>query len=98
LRQNIALGPPPFSYRPSNRNDFPDPYLQARYQTPLPFPPGSTHSHGNPTAPPLQSNHDNHLTDAPAVNREEAMRPTETQEELDRQLALQLDRELNLGD
>ena len=94
LQQNVALGPPPFSYRPSDRNDYSDPYLQARYQTPLPLPPGSTHSHTAPA--PLQSNHDNTLTDAPVVKKEETMRP-KTQEEIDRQLALQLDRELNLG-
>ena len=98
LQQNgnyPGLGPPPLFYRPPDGNDFPDPYLQARYQTPLPLPPGSTYLHGNSTVPP-QSEHDKPLIDTPPLKKEEVMRQR-TQEEEDREFALQLDRELNLA-
>ncbi|KAF8235794.1 hypothetical protein L208DRAFT_1391890 [Tricholoma matsutake] len=87
--------PQPFSYRPPYENDLIDPYLQARYQTPLPLPPESPHSSTNPTAPP-HSTSDNRPNDTLPL-KEEQTGPQNTQEELDRELALQLDRELNLA-
>jgi hypothetical protein len=91
-----AVVPPPYSYRPPVDNNFPDPYLQARYQTPLPLPPaGITQPHSNPAAPP-PNNQDNRRIDAPRLKEEEAGRQI-SQEEKDLELALRLDRELNLA-
>jgi hypothetical protein len=89
----------PLSNRPPQTNDFPDPYLQARYQTPLPLPPGSTDlkAHSNQTAPrQTRSNVGDSIIDAPRREEDEAWRQKE-QEQRDLELALQLDRELNLA-
>jgi hypothetical protein len=115
------VDPRPFPNRPSEQNDFPDPYLRARYQTPLPLPPGSTNlkPHSNQTAPqtplplppgstnlkphsnqtaPQQTHSDSgsSIIDALRREEEEAWRQKE-QEKKDLELALQLDRELNLA-
>ncbi|KAJ7164012.1 hypothetical protein C8R43DRAFT_1233068 [Mycena crocata] len=107
---------------PANKsNELPDPYLLARYQSPLPLPPGAdnpprqrTSSHAGGQAPPAeskpapappskatppstQSNPDNARLQALRQVEEEAAR-RRAQEEKDRELARQLDRELNLGE
>ncbi|KAJ7746382.1 hypothetical protein B0H16DRAFT_1726560 [Mycena metata] len=63
--QNFQSAPPPsFQPPPAHRNnDLPDPYLLARYQSPLPLPPGadkprersSSHSYQDKPAPAEQS-------------------------------------------
>ncbi|KII89789.1 hypothetical protein PLICRDRAFT_39960 [Plicaturopsis crispa FD-325 SS-3] len=67
-------------------DDLPDPYLQARYQTPLPLPGSSSppRSVAQPLANPKQ--------DAAL----EAARARKAQEEADLELARRLDREMNL--
>ncbi|KAJ7039621.1 hypothetical protein C8F04DRAFT_296637 [Mycena alexandri] len=91
-----SFQPPPPSFQqppsslqsppPTNRkNDLPDPYLLARYQSPLPLPPGadkprersSSHSHQNKPAPALQSNPDNARLQALRQVEEEAARRKE---------------------
>ncbi|RDB25518.1 hypothetical protein Hypma_006472 [Hypsizygus marmoreus] len=88
---------PVASYRPSVGSDLPDPYLQARYQTPLPLPPGATASppRGRQSLPgPARPDEE---ADRLRLAKEEEARRKE-QEEKDLALALQLDRELNLGE
>ncbi|KAG6888930.1 hypothetical protein C0995_004943 [Termitomyces sp. Mi166 len=82
--------------QPSSQDTFSDPYLQARYMTPLPLPPGS----GSPRRRSVSSSS---VPTNPDQVRNEALQKMEreveqrkTQEEKDRELALALDRELNL--
>lgn len=86
----------PSFHQPTNIG-LPDPYLQARYQTPLPLPPGS--------GSPPRSRHSLPRESTPDPSRLEALRRAEEevarrkqQEDKDLELALQLDRELNLAD
>ncbi|KAJ7454709.1 hypothetical protein FB451DRAFT_1565115 [Mycena latifolia] len=119
-----SFTPPVAPHGPAHRNeDLPDPYLLARYQSPLPLPPGAGSSpRGRQTeaapksqpaapapapAPPSkpqskptpasQSNPDNARLQALRQVEAEAAR-RRAQEEKDRELARQLDRELNLGE
>ncbi|THH21267.1 hypothetical protein EW146_g236 [Bondarzewia mesenterica] len=89
-------------------NDLPDPYLQQRYQTPLPLPPSpplasttphlgmpeSVHAHSPGIPQPVH-------TPAPEPTAEEIVerrrREQREQEERDAELARKLDLELNLG-
>jgi len=75
-------------------SDLPDPYLQVRYETPLPLPPDST------TQLPERQPSSQHDYPAPRIDElwlaeEDAARRKE-QEDKDFEIALQLDRELNL--
>jgi hypothetical protein len=72
---------------------------QTAPQTPLPLPPGSTNlkPHSNQTAPQkTHSDSGSSIIDALRREEEEAWRQKE-QEKKDLELALQLDRELNLA-
>ncbi|KAG6880108.1 hypothetical protein C0992_005815 [Termitomyces sp. T32_za158] len=84
-------------HQPSFQDSSSDPLLQVRYSTPLPLPPGSgTPSRGQQSGSSVTAS-------GPDKTRIEALRGVEkeverrkTQEEKDRELALALDRELNL--
>ncbi|KAF8972126.1 hypothetical protein BDZ97DRAFT_1783276 [Flammula alnicola] len=118
-RPSAASGPQSmnvgYHQRPSrDERDF-DPYLQARYQTPLPLPPGTERpasapapasasalapAHWHASAPSKKPS-----TPAPDRDRLEALRRAEEnaarrreQELKDLELAMQLDRELNLAE
>jgi hypothetical protein len=86
----------PYFQRLTN-NGLPDPYLQVRYQTPLPLPPGSTSPPRGRQYLPRQNIPDSSRVEAIRLAEEEAARRKE-QEDKDLELALQLDRELNLAD
>ena len=105
----IAMTPPPLeinsSYsileRPVARrpiDGLPDPYLQARYQTPLPLPPGhsdnQSHTRQSPSQP-VRASADRDRIEAIRLAEGEAARRKE-QANKDLELALQLDRELNV--
>lgn len=114
---SVITRPPTSSYNPyparsrngttdSNRSDdLPDPYLIARYHTPLPLPPGSQIQpvQAAQSSPPRgrqsleMSPEDARLRQKEARVLEEATARKE-QEKRDMELARQLDRELNLGD
>ncbi|KAF5371850.1 hypothetical protein D9615_009541 [Tricholomella constricta] len=84
------------SHQPAVASDLPDPYLQARYQTPLPLPPGSTSPpRGRQGLMTPRENPDQARIEALRQIEDEAARRKE-QEEKDLALAMQLDRELNL--
>ncbi|KAG6865896.1 hypothetical protein C0991_010729 [Blastosporella zonata] len=108
--QTAHVRPPPRSGHPahlpeslpyrrtSQPDDYPDPYLQARYQTPLPLPPGSEGLSQVQSLPSL-----NPFVTSPDATRIQALRQIEeaaerrrAQEDKDLALALALDRELNL--
>ncbi|KAF8640239.1 hypothetical protein AX16_010135 [Volvariella volvacea WC 439] len=110
------FSPPPAPPPPQQRENLPDPYLFARYQTPLPLPPGATSTSpprteqravtppkpwdsAPPNYPPRQPEHkptiDENRLLAHRYAEEEAAR-RKAQEDKDLELALQLDRELNL--
>lgn len=83
------------SYHQTN-SELPNPYLQTRYQTPLPLPPGSgSPPRGRPSLP-RESTPDPSRLEALRRAEEEAAKRKQ-QEEKDLELALQLDRELNLA-
>jgi hypothetical protein len=71
----------------------PDPYLKARYQTPLPLPPSVKPPASLVTQP---SNNDTERQEQERILREAERR--KEQEEKDMELARMLDRELNLGE
>jgi hypothetical protein len=86
---------------PSNRSqygassDLPDPYLQARYQTPLPLPPGAGRSPPRERLPlPGSTAQVDPRVQAQRAAEDDARRRKE-QEERDLELARQLDQELN---
>ncbi|KAF8896587.1 hypothetical protein BD779DRAFT_1496727 [Infundibulicybe gibba] len=107
------------AYRPpleAQKHDsgLPDPYLLARYQTPLPLPPGATRPPSNHQIPTntMGPTHVGYSTpprvatqtpigsarlEALRIAEEEAAR-RKAQEDKDLELALQLDRELNLAE
>ncbi|KAL0954599.1 hypothetical protein HGRIS_003559 [Hohenbuehelia grisea] len=80
------------SYQHHLANDMPDPYRQARYQTPLPLPPDTTPSKPQPV--PENKAADDRII-ALRLAEEKAARRRE-QEERDAEFARQLDRELNI--
>jgi len=85
---------------PPAANQLPDPYLQARYQTPLPLPPGhsdnQSHSRQSSSQQVRRVSPDRVRIEAIRLAEEEAARRKE-QADKDLELALQLDRELNVG-
>ncbi|KAG6832794.1 hypothetical protein H0H92_009412 [Tricholoma furcatifolium] len=88
---------PGYPLRPSSSyqqpsNNYPDPYLQARYQTPLPLPPETGRQ--GPSVPATR-HADSARIEALRQAEEEAAR-RKAQEDKDLALALALDRELNL--
>ncbi|KAF8071693.1 hypothetical protein FPV67DRAFT_1622208 [Lyophyllum atratum] len=89
---------PPLSYQPPVKtSELPDPYLQARYQTPLPLPTGSTSPpRGRQPLPPRENPEQARLEALRQIEDEAARR--KEQEEKDLALAMQLDRELNVED
>lgn len=86
-------------YQQSNEPNLPDPYLQARYQTPLPLPPGSSSPSPGvkpPSLPVSVSSADaDRIRALQLADNEAAER--KAQEDRDLELARQLDRELNIG-
>lgn len=102
-----AYHPPEPAYQ-QPESELPDPYLLARYQSPLPLPPGATRPSQSTTAPtpasaPAPARRDP-AAEAAEIRRQavlaeerEAQKRKE-QEEADAELARQLDQELNLGD
>jgi hypothetical protein len=84
----------PQSHTPS----LPDPHLHARYQTPLPLPPKPSSPPCAAPRPPQQGNLriEQDRIEALRLAEEDAARRKE-QADKDLELALQLDRELNLG-
>ncbi|KAG5642424.1 hypothetical protein DXG03_002798 [Asterophora parasitica] len=95
----VPIEQPP-EYQTPAASGLPDPYLQARYQSPLPLPPGSTstssqHEHQPlPLLPPPRDNPDQARIEALRQIEEEAAR-RKAQEERDHALALQFqDQEL----
>ncbi|KAG5652767.1 hypothetical protein H0H81_003705 [Sphagnurus paluster] len=103
-RSPSYIEPPPSYGYPPPRDNFPDPYLQVRYQTPLPLPPGSMSpprqtpqlpTVANPLHQAPQSPEDQVRINAQREYEEAAAR-RKTQEDKDLELAMQLDRELNL--
>ena len=89
----------PVAIRPAT-NELLDPYLQARYQTPLPLPPGHSdnQSHSRqPSSQQVRVSPDRDRIEAIRLAEEEAARRKE-QTNKDLELALQLDRELNVND
>jgi hypothetical protein len=98
------------TFSPQDEPNLPDPYLQRRYQAPLPLPPGASHPYSagsavrpqpKPPSPPAvrsSRRHENDEWAAREVQRreEEIARARLEQEERDAELARTLDRELNL--
>ncbi|KAG6857214.1 hypothetical protein H0H87_007633 [Tephrocybe sp. NHM501043] len=83
-------------HQTSLSNEYPDPYLQARYQTPLPLPSGTENGQKPlPSSTPPAINPDDFRIRALRQIEEEAER-RKAQEDKDLALALALDRELNL--
>ncbi|KAI0768135.1 hypothetical protein BD413DRAFT_614789 [Trametes elegans] len=92
---------PPYGYAPppedAAMDSLPDPYLQRRYQSPLPLPPGAparpqTHSH-RPNQSQSQSQSQTQNPPPAARAPSPPKEPEPSQEERDEQLALALERE-----
>lgn len=98
--------PPQYSWRPPQtdvtpdqyNNNLLDPYLNARYQQPLPLPAGS-----NPSSPQQLPVRRDPAAEAAEIRRQTALLEEQEkakkreQEEADAELARRLDRELNMG-
>ncbi|CAK5268645.1 unnamed protein product [Mycena citricolor] len=88
-------GPSP-SFQPQPRSELPDPYLSARYQSPLPLPPGAEAS-TQKSAPAPQHDPDNARVQAMKQAEEEAARKKSAAQEAERLRAETLRKEEELA-